>query len=94
MAQQLTIEGEMKDMGHNPTLDEMQAAVGGWIEYVPLTPEAVQATGFAFLYCNEEGKLQGLLPNVVATMLAFGTSMIDIIAGDVVLCKANEEEEE
>ena len=94
MATILTTDGEMIEMGHNPSLESMKKAVDGYIEYVPL-PEEVQAiTGFAWLYCNEEGKLMGLPPNVLATGLAFGDTPHDIIVGDVVLCKENEEEEE
>lgn len=94
MATILTTDGEMIDIGHNPLLDVMQKAVKGYIEYVPLPDEVQATTGFSYLYCNEEGKLMGLPPNVLATLLAFGDTPHDIIVGDVVLCKENEEEEE
>lgn len=40
------------------TLEGMQAIVGGYIEYVPLADDRN-----ACLYCNDEGKIDGLPPN-------------------------------
>ena len=93
MASILTVIGEMIEMGHNPSLDAMQKAVDGYIEYVPIPADLATITGFTYLYCNEEGKLMGKPPNMIATMMAFGDTPHDIIVGDVVLCKPNEEEE-
>jgi hypothetical protein len=93
MATILTTEGEMIEMGHNPSLEAMQKVVGGYIEYVHLHGSLVEFSGYTHLYCNEEGKLMGLPPNIMATAVAFGGSSHDIIVGDVVLCKGNEEEE-
>jgi hypothetical protein len=53
------------------TLDELQKAVGGWIEAVPGTR--------ARAYCNEEGRLRGLPLNQVASQ-RFG----QVLVGDVV----------
>lgn len=65
---------------HMPTYDDINSAVGGWIEGVPL--EGVTA------YVNEEGKLQGLPVNMIATLLAHEDSAImseDYIAGNMIV---------
>lgn len=58
------------------TLSEMQACVGGYIELVHLKDGVI-------LVVNEEGKLNNLKPNIIATELA-GISD-DHIVGDVLL---------
>lgn len=60
-------------------LDDLQRYVGGWIEYVPTNEDVT-------LYCNEEGKIEGLPPNPLATSL-FGSLLMpgDYLAGDVIL---------
>jgi len=76
-------EGEPREVeipeGYPGHLDGLQAAVGGWIEYVPTQLDVT-------LYCNEEGKIEGLPPNRTATAL-FGTMLMqhDYLAGDVVI---------
>ena len=40
------------------TLEDLQGAVGGWIE------TAVEGDGF-MIFCNEEGRIYGLAPNFV-----------------------------
>jgi Domain of unknown function (DUF3846) len=59
-------------------LGALQELVGGWIEYVP-TEQPVT------LYCNEEGKIEGLPLNELATQL-FGQLLMpgDYLAGDIV----------
>lgn len=59
-------------------LDELQRLVGGFIELVP--------TDTLTVFCNEEGKIQGLPPNYRATS-TFGSLLMpgDVIAGDVVV---------
>lgn len=64
----------LKKVGENPevmnienTLEAKQKLVNGWIEVVSVTDDIL-------LICNEEGKLENLLPN-----LNFGC---DYIAGD------------
>jgi hypothetical protein len=86
MAVIITTEGEMKRPwgDETPTLDELQEAVGGYIEYVPCTGP------LGFMYCNEEGKLKGLPANIHATNLI---EFDDIIVGDVVLMEHGDEEE-
>jgi hypothetical protein len=58
------------------TLSEMQACVGGYIELIHLKDGVI-------LVVNEEGKLNNLKPNIIATELAGLTD--DYIVGDVLL---------
>ena len=58
------------------TLSEMQACVGGYIELIYLKDGVI-------LVVNEEGKLNNLKPNIIATEIA-GLSD-DHIVGDVLL---------
>ena len=89
----LTTSGITIKLGTNPSLQRLQKAVGGYIEYVRIPTHIQSMCRFDFLYCNETGKLDGLPPNPVATMLAFPDGG-DVIVGNVVLMKDNEEEEE
>ncbi len=62
-------------------LEELQVFVGGNIERLTLSDEK-------HMYCNEEGKLLGLLINEKATGIAkesFGPSFTDFICGNVVI---------
>jgi hypothetical protein len=72
--------------GYPGHLDGLQAAVGGWIEYVPTEQDVT-------LYCNEEGKIEGLPANRVATA-AFGQLIQphDYLAGDVVIIGPQDDE--
>lgn len=68
--------------GERPlTLEELQEAVGGYIELVPLDHQ-----GFTQMVVNEEGLIRGLPVNAIATRL-IGQ---DTIFGDVVLIKNRE----
>lgn len=81
----ITTEGEMKE-ADGVGLDYYQSIVGGLIQYVSMNDGG-------YLYCNEEGKLKGLQPNMVATMLCMDRLMRgDYIAGDVIVFEAGEEE--
>lgn len=67
-------------------LETLQGMVGGYIEAF---------SGPTWVgYCNEEGKINGLLPNVRATQLAraarWGT--LDVLMGDVVFVGPPDEE--
>ena len=66
------------------TLDALQGAVGGWIECWWLGE-----AGFLDLdmFINEEGKLDGLSFNVVATRLSGIFTLGDCIVGDAVVCR-------
>lgn len=61
-------------------LPSMQSIVGGYIEMVRLLNLTDSRT--IDLFCNEEGKLDGLLPN-----MPFGN---DIICGDFFVCAGDE----
>lgn len=68
-------------------LEEMQKAVGGYLEKVRLAP----GNGHRHLFCNEEGKLKKLRYNVEATRLMDPAHMRgDYIAGDALLCEPGE----
>ena len=73
-------------MSENPSLEELQTAVGGFIQYVP-----TQSGGF--LYCHEEGKMKGGLPNREATKIA-NLWADDYICGDVVVYTKEESDAE
>lgn len=69
---------ELKPKGRRVSLEELQAAVGGYIEMVTLKNKII--------ICNEEGKLMNLPLNEKVTQmfqLACGTS--DVIVGDAIL---------
>lgn len=65
-----------------PTLDAMQALVGGNIEYVRLR----RRPGLD-LVCNEEGKLMRLKPNVILV------DNDDVVMGDCFLVRTDDEGE-
>jgi hypothetical protein len=79
----IPVEGEpslvdIPDSGDGE-LQELQRLVGGWIEYVP-TEQPIT------LYCNEEGKIEGLPLNPRATLHFSGLLQVgDYLAGDVVV---------
>ena len=84
MAYLLKVDGTIEQMGWNPSLEELPAAVGGYIEMV-------QTNNVGYLYCNEEGKLLGLPVNMAATTMI---EHDDVIRGDVVVMELDEEKEE
>lgn len=53
------------DIGLKP----LQVAVGGYIEAIPLEPGVI-------LFCNEEGRLRGLRPNVQVGPVLVGTVVV------------------
>jgi hypothetical protein len=89
----IPLEGPITEL-HIPTDDDgaslaaLQAAVGGWIEAVSLPPFVTDADR-ATAYVNEEGKLEGLPPNYLATdVMVPGVGLMwgDYIAGPMVVC--------
>lgn len=69
-------------------LKYLQGKVGGYVEAIGVGNEIN-------MYLNEEGKMEGLAPNRLATRLAkkyAGISMLDYIVGDVVLCGGPDDE--
>lgn len=65
-----------------PTLEQMQEAVGGYIEFVRITSDG------AMMVVNEEGLLKKLPYNKVASIMANQT-----IVGDVLIFSKKEMEE-
>lgn len=60
------------------TLAFMQAAVGGWIEAVPVLN---QAGRFVAMFANEDGRGRGLQYNLMASELAGQTILGDVLVG-------------
>jgi len=83
MALKITTDGKIIDMGCRPTLEQLQDAVGGYIEYVPLNDQTIAITGHTHMYCNEMGKLEGLPFNAMATSMMRNSH--DVIVGNAVL---------
>jgi len=67
------------------SLDQMQKAVGGFIEIV----QCHEVEGDSILVINEEGKLEGLPVNQRATNLA-DIFEGDVIVGDAIFCRDGE----
>lgn len=63
------------------SLEALQAAVGGYIEVVPLTSKLA-------VICNEEGKLIGL--PVTATLSDDVGRLHDMLHGDLIVCRTTE----
>ena len=63
------IKIEPKELTQQPTLKELQAIVGGWIERVPFFDKICVGGDWhpCVAFCNEESKLQGLARNHAAT---------------------------
>jgi len=79
----LVIEAEMASIFHiDVTLEWLQATVGGYIEVFSSGNSHSDWHG----YCNEEGKIQALRPNTVATKFAhkLGWPRGDILVGNVI----------
>lgn len=73
---------ELHEVSEEAESDFLTEAVGGWFQCVPLERNL---RGF-YLWCNEEGKLEDLPINPVATglwIISYGPT--DTICGDVVI---------
>lgn len=74
-----------------PTLDGMQTAVGGMLEAVTLSEDAC-------MYLEEEGKLKGSAPNVIATRVVEhfhpGFAGRDFICGDAIVTGSTDDGDE
>ena len=68
-----------------PTLEDLQALVGGYIEVIPT--RITRTENGPMMVVNEEGKLLGLPRNDIATFLGCSAThpLEDYIVGDVVL---------
>lgn len=83
----IPVQGEptVETVGDRAALVALQEVVGGRVEAVVLGPGNVVAPGHA-LYLNEEGKLNGLPVNEIATRMTRGVlAFNDMIVGDVAL---------
>jgi hypothetical protein len=78
MAKLIKVDGTEQDLGLEPSLEQLQAAVGGYLEAVNIPNEV--------MLVNEEGRLQGLPQNIKASLRACQT-----IVGDVVVCTPTED---
>jgi hypothetical protein len=68
--------------GEEPTLEQLQKAVGGYVELVQVKFEGVDRIGFV----NEDGKLDELVENERATaMYNAGSKIFDIICGPIAI---------
>lgn len=67
------------------TLSELQAVVSGYIEIVYLNDNKIMVV-------NEEGKLEGLAINHMATNIFLDSfpSSFDVIVGDVLVCDSKQ----
>lgn len=79
-----TVETVEPKNGKDFKLKELQAIVGGYIQCLPL------AGTNEIMTVNEEGKLQGLPPNLNATRIIMEQGYGYWIAGDVLVCKKGE----
>src|SRR5258708_6532763 len=73
--------------GQKFSLEELQAAVEGDIELVPMG----RGNGHATMYCNEEGRLKGMKHNEMATALAAADLIGDIVGPAIVVRKVKKE---
>lgn len=82
------LEVQVIDFNVGDSYNMLSESVGGYVECVSLTPTID-------MWINEEGKLLGLEPNIIATELLWETSRVmnDIIVGNVVFASNDEEGE-
>jgi hypothetical protein len=90
----IPVEGEIttREITEAPDYRELQSLVGGYIEAVPAW-YAYKGEPCA-VFCNEEGKLEGLATNVRATFAwyaAAGGDLGDVLVGDVVIIQGDDE---
>ena len=80
----------VRDLDAPPAIETLQRAVNGQIEAVLYFSEYNGENCVAF--CNEDGKLDGLSLNVLATMLAGPEFMAnDVLFGDVAIVTGDDE---
>lgn len=74
-----------------PDLAFLQYAVGGYIELIPFFTKYNGEKGIAF--CNEEGKLHGMIPNLAATQAwrDQGGTEYDYLAGPVLFLTGDDD---
>jgi hypothetical protein len=75
----LKVDGTRVDLDHQPTLEEAQTIVGGWVEQLPYN----SAYGYTIIaFGDEEGKLKKKPLNIEASMLVGSGNMV---VGDVLV---------
>lgn len=89
----ISTDGQVRAVDTLPNLAALQKVVGGYLECLTL-----RESPNVHLYCNEEGKLDGLPGNRLATELAEhyipGFARHDIICGDVIVLGSTTDGEE
>jgi len=80
-----TTEEVFPSQGKEFTLEELQKAVDGHIEVVPIRNPVLSDK---VMFCDEEGKLKNKPFNFEATKQAM--ILNDVIVGDVILCEPGE----
>lgn len=98
------VEGEPTHVGYEagqrPSLGDIQQAVGGSIELIPLLDRVDMPDGDIVeivAYCNEEGKINRLPVNVEANLVYTRSCLLqglmpdDILVGPVVLLMGTKE---
>lgn len=88
LAVKISTTGEVTELDMTAdSLQTLQTAVGGWVQAIDLASDLT-------MWCNEEGKLNGLPHNPYAQFMwdkAFGAHT-DYIVGDVVLTGGTDDE--
>lgn len=87
LALKITTDGKVVELD-SISLAVLQESVGGWVQAIDLRQDVT-------MWCNEEGKLEGLPHNPVGQTLwvqAFGAT--DYIVGDVVFTGGTNEDGE
>lgn len=87
---------EVRTLDATPEIETLHELVGGYIEAVPGFDRVAHAgtEQRCVAFCNEEGKLNGLPPNTVATVLwriALGRPQSDWLVGPVVVLYGDRE---
>ena len=82
------LPGEYPEVGEiEPTYDAVRDMVGGWLEVIPCTPQTDRGIIY---YCDEEGKLIDLAPNI-ALDGEYGR-VFDIIVGPILVVKYDKDD--
>jgi hypothetical protein len=86
-----TGEIDFQEVSEEGEYDFLSGAVGGWIQSVPLVNDFDELN----LWCNEEGKLNGLPLNALATELGENSyGKTDMIVGNAVITGGADDEGE
>lgn len=78
----IDVDGSVHPLG-SLSLDTLQKSVGGWVQAIESN------SGETTFWCNEEGKLEGLPVNKIATIILYDLNPAfrghDVLCGPVVL---------